>query len=130
MCGTPLVTVTNQPGLKRDIQCGKMVLRCPKILKLLYKMPDSTVIYILSIHICMHISIACWVLLNMSEENFFSVLFSAGSNFIIRPQSSLNPSRCGRHRCVAYTRQQVNYREQPLTNMCCMCVCLCWAAYN
>lgn len=59
-------------------------------------------------HMCKHISIVCWVLLNVSEENLFTVLFSVGSNFIIRPQSSLNPSRCGRQRCVAYTRQQVN----------------------
>lgn len=33
-------------------------------------------------------------------RNLFLVMFSAGSNIIIRPQSSLRPSRCGRQRDV------------------------------
>lgn len=83
--------------------------------------------YILSFfpHICGHISVAVTVMTTDSawtsvfglspthteEVKLFSVLFSAGSNIIIRPQSSLSPSRCGRQRDVLLTQGSRWIRE-------------------
>lgn len=52
------------------------------------------------------------------EANLLSLLFSSGSNIIIRPQISLSPSRCGRQRDVLLTQGSRWITEASA--LCCM----------
>lgn len=120
-----------------------------------HKMSDMSVCpyaYYIYIIIFRHISIVLAVMnsdsiwtsalclspMHTEEGNLFSV-FSAGSNIIIRPQSSLRPSRCGRQRDVLLTQDSRWITETSAlrcsggderNGLCVACMSICMTVSN
>lgn len=59
-------------------------------------------------------TVCFWFVPYAERKESSPLLFSAGSNIIIRPQSSLGPSRCGRQRDVSLTQAAGELQRRAL----------------